>query len=63
MIFKTSFLQPILGVQAKIQKVPSAVTVLTDDTFDAVVMNASSNVLVEYYAPCTYRFWHFTLTA
>eukprot|EP00003_Mantamonas_plastica_P000210 TRINITY_DN101_c0_g1_i3.p1 TRINITY_DN101_c0_g1~~TRINITY_DN101_c0_g1_i3.p1 ORF type:complete len:323 (+),score=103.19 TRINITY_DN101_c0_g1_i3:40-1008(+) len=39
------------GTYARIKKAPTAVNVLTPDTFDDVVMDASKDVLVEFYAP------------
>ncbi|KAF9364385.1 hypothetical protein BGX34_001699 [Mortierella sp. NVP85] len=39
------------GVKSTIVKAVSAVTVLTDSTFDAEVLKSGKNVLVEFYAP------------
>eukprot|EP01125_Pyxidicula_operculata_P004175 TRINITY_DN1610_c0_g2_i1.p1 TRINITY_DN1610_c0_g2~~TRINITY_DN1610_c0_g2_i1.p1 ORF type:complete len:353 (-),score=95.49 TRINITY_DN1610_c0_g2_i1:86-1144(-) len=39
------------GTHARVVKPASAVTVLTPDTFDSVVLDESKDVLVEFYAP------------
>ena len=35
----------------KIASIPSSVVVLTAETFDDIVLDASKDVLVEFYAP------------
>jgi thiol-disulfide isomerase/thioredoxin len=40
-----------LGLNRKLKEVPTAVTVLDEDTFDAVALDPSKDVLVEFYAP------------
>jgi len=45
------FINGKTGLTKKIKEAPTAVTVLTPDNFDSVVMDASKDVLVEFYAP------------
>ncbi|KAG0260649.1 hypothetical protein BG011_001712 [Mortierella polycephala] len=47
----SSFVSKKSGVKSSIVKVVPAVTVLTDATFDAEVLNSGKNALVEFYAP------------
>lgn len=46
-----AFVSKKSGVKSTIVKAISAVTVLTDSTFDAEVLKSGKNVLVEFYAP------------
>ncbi|KAI9183827.1 hypothetical protein H9P43_002879 [Blastocladiella emersonii ATCC 22665] len=46
-----AFVEAKTSIRSKLVKVPSAVTVLTTDSFDAVAMDPTKNVLVEFYAP------------
>lgn len=46
------FINEKAGSRAKISKPPSDVVDLDDGNFDSVVMDASKDVLVEFYAPC-----------
>lgn len=39
------------GLTRKLKKAPSAVTDLTEDNFDSIVMDPAQGVLVEFYAP------------
>ena len=39
------------GTTKKVKKAPTAVTVLDDASFDAVALDPTKNVLVEFYAP------------
>jgi len=45
------FINGKTGLSKKIKEAPTAVTVLTPDNFDAIVFDASKDVLVEFYAP------------
>jgi len=48
----SNFVKDKSGVRAKTEKSPpSNVVVLTDSTFDKIVMDAEKDVLVEFYAP------------
>lgn len=40
------------GILQQDQKANGEVVVLTDRTFDKIVMNKSKAVLVDFYAPC-----------
>jgi len=46
-----SFINGKAGTNGRIKEAPTAVTVLTDATFDSVVNDPNKNVLVEFYAP------------
>jgi len=46
-----TFINSKAGTRAKVKKAPSHVAVLTDATFDSIVMDSSKDVLVEFYAP------------
>jgi thioredoxin-like negative regulator of GroEL len=46
-----SFIAEKTGAQARIKKVVQAVEVLDASNFDAVALDSSKNVLVEFYAP------------
>jgi protein disulfide-isomerase-like protein len=46
-----TFINGKAGTNIRIKEAPTAVTVLTDSTFDAVVSNPTKHVLVEFYAP------------
>ncbi len=39
------------GLNRKIKEVPTAVTVLTPDNFDAIALDPTKDVLVEFFAP------------
>jgi protein disulfide-isomerase A6 len=48
----SSFVKDKSGVRAKAEKSPpSNVNVLTDSTFEKIVMDAEKDILVEFYAP------------
>jgi protein disulfide-isomerase A6 len=40
-----------VGLNRKVKEVPTAVTVLTAENFDAIALDPSKDVLVEFYAP------------
>jgi len=46
-----TFINGKAGTNARIKEAPTAVTVLTDASFDSIVLDKSKNVLVEFYAP------------
>eukprot|EP00898_Chlorokybus_atmophyticus_P005809 jgi/Chlat1/6229/Chrsp44S05815 len=46
-----AFVNGKIGTNLKVKKAPTAVTVLTDATFDAIVKDPTKDVLVEFYAP------------
>lgn len=46
-----SFINSKAGTNKKIKEAPTAVTVLTPDNFDKIVMDPTKDVLVEFYAP------------
>jgi protein disulfide-isomerase A6 len=39
------------ATNVKIAATPSSVVILTEDTFDSVVLDETKDVLVEFYAP------------
>ncbi|KAI9009131.1 thioredoxin-like protein [Hyaloraphidium curvatum] len=47
----TAFISEKTGIQARVKKVVSEVTVLDSANFDSVVMDNDKGVLVEFYAP------------
>jgi protein disulfide-isomerase A6 len=49
------FINGKVGLNKKVKEAPTSVTVLTPDNFDAIVMDASKDVLVEFYAPVRWR--------
>jgi protein disulfide-isomerase A6 len=46
-----NFINGKAGTNARIKEAPTAVTVLTEASFDSVVKDPNKNVLVEFYAP------------
>jgi len=46
-----TFINGKAGTHIRIKEAPTAVTILTDNSFDSVVMDSKKNVLVEFYAP------------
>lgn len=46
-----SWVNSKIGTSRRVKKAPSAVTVLDDSNFDAVVMNPEKDVVVKFYAP------------
>jgi len=47
----TDFLNRKAGTKVRVKLPPSDTVVLTDDTFDGIVLDPKKNVLVEFYAP------------
>jgi len=47
----TEYVNSEAATNVKIAAVPSSVVVLTEDTFDSVVLDETKDVLVEFYAP------------
>jgi len=46
-----TFINEKAGTNGRIKEAPTAVTVLTESSFDSIVMDPKKNVLVEFYAP------------
>lgn len=46
-----SFINSKTGLSRRVKKAPTAVTQLTASNFDAIVMDETKDVLVEFYAP------------